>query len=86
METEPIVTALARSAAIRIGRLGTRSTQTPANKLVASIAPVWAASRRPVWADPAPKTNTSASGSASTVTYVPSDEMLRPIHSLRNSS
>ena len=75
-----------RSAATRIGRRGSRSTQTPAISPSSSAGANWAATSSPISAGPAPSQTTAVSGSASALTCDPTADTLCPAQAVRKAS
>jgi hypothetical protein len=81
----PNRSAWPRSARIRIGRRGQRSTHTPAGRPSKRCGRKARAPSRPIWTGVALSTTTAVSGSARVVTADPTLEIACPVQSLKNS-
>ena len=62
-----------------------RSTQAPAGRPMTRKARNWKVSSRPIWSSLASRTRTASTGSASTVSWVPTWLIVSPIQSWRKS-
>ena len=78
-------TARPRSATMRIRRRGSRSTQTPANRLNSAVGAAATAASTPISTGPACSVITAVSGRARSVIWSPKSEMVWPTQNFRNS-
>ena len=78
-------TARTRSARIRTGRRGSRSTHAPAISPTRRTERLPATTRNAISVGPAPSTSNANSGIAVRVTTDPSSETVWPAHSFMNS-